>query len=164
MKATSMFYEQPTVLRIGSVAEILKAFIGERPKLKPETDWRIIKLKEFVDSHGGNVEDADPICKQLQLEISGRYAGLLFKRSIGIGLREYAMRQRINLAAERLRTTAKSIKEIAADAGYQRSAELCRRFKQTFQVSPTDYRRTWRAAEKITTAETRANLARRRSA
>ena len=162
MKANSTLYQQPTILRLGSVADILNVFIGDRPKLKPETDWRIIKLKEFIDSHGGNVGDAGPICRQLQLEISGRYAGMLFKRSVGIGLREYAMRERLNLAAERLRTTAKSVKEIAVDAGYQRSAELCRRFKETFHVSPTNYRRTCRAVAGIDTAGKHVMTPRRR--
>ena len=164
MKATSEIYRQPSVFSVGAIVGLMDTFVGESLKLRPGTDWRIMKLKEFVDHRAGNVGDADPICEQLELAISGRYAGMLFKRSFGIGLREYAMRLRLNLAAERLRTTAKSIKEIAADAGYQRSSELCRRFKETFHVSPTNYRRTCRAAEQTTKAATRAATARPRPA
>jgi Helix-turn-helix domain len=162
MKATSTVYRSPTVFRVGAIVGLMNAFVGESLKLKLGTDWRIIRLKEFIDIRAGNIGDADPVCAQLELAISGRYAGMLFKRSFGIGMREYALRQRLNLAAERLRTTAKSIKEIAAEAGYQRSAELCRRFKETFHISPTRYRQTCRAAEQMTTAGTRAAAVRSR--
>ncbi len=159
MKAISAVYRPPTVSRVGAIVGLMNALVGESLKLKPGSDWRIIRLKEFIDIRAGNIGDADPVCAQLELAISGRYAGMLFKRTFGIGIREYAMRQRLNLAAQRLRTTAKSIKEIAAEAGYQRSAELCRRFKETFHISPTSYRQTCRAAEQMTAIGMRAGAA-----
>lgn len=155
MRVNLRIYRQPSVLSLGSVTGFRSALLSESRKGCYGIDWRIEKLKDFIDHCEGKLGDVDPLCEQLQLDISGRYAGMLFKRSIGVGLREYSMRQRLNIAAKRLRATASSIKQIAADVGYQRSAELCRRFKEVFHLSPTQYRRTCRLAEQMWTTEMR---------
>jgi two-component system response regulator YesN len=107
-------------------------------------DWRIKKLKEFIDT---NIQTAawnfNEVCQQLHLGISVYQASRLFGRSIGIGLRRYATRQRFERAAERLRNTSKSIKEIAAESGYQWPEDFARGFKKEFGLSPTEYRQLW---------------------
>jgi AraC-like DNA-binding protein len=155
VRVNPKIYRQPSVLSLGSVTTFQSAPLAESPKARYWIDWRIEKLKDFIDNCEGKIEDLEALCEQLQLDISGRYAGMLFKRLIGVGLREYSMRQRVNIAAKRLRATPGSIKEIAADVGYQRSAELCRRFKEVFHLSPTQYRRTCRLAEQMWTTEIR---------
>jgi AraC-like DNA-binding protein len=104
-------------------------------------DWRIKKLKEFIDT---NIEHAswnfNEVCQQLQLGITVHQASRVFERSMGIGLRKYATRQRFENAAEKLRNTSRSIKEIAAELGYQWPEDFARGFKKEFRLSPTEYR------------------------
>jgi AraC-like DNA-binding protein len=113
-------------------------------------DWRIKKLKEFIDT---NVENAawnfDKVCRQLRLGISVYQASRLFGRSIGIGLRKYATRQRFERAANKLRNTSSSIKEIAAELGYQWAEDFARGFKKEFGLSPTEYRQLSHAVEAV---------------
>ena len=113
-------------------------------------DWRIKKLKEFIDT---NIENAawnfDEVCQQLHLGISVYQASRLFGRSIGVGLRKYATRRRFENAAEKLRNTSRSIKEIAAELGYQWPEDFARGFKKEFRLSPTDYRQLSHSVEAV---------------
>lgn len=105
-------------------------------------DWRIAKLLEFIESGEGRVGwDLNHICQELRLNISGPYAAQLFKRCIGLGIREYSKKNRLLLAAERLEIPDLPIKVIAAEIGYRSVAHFSRRFKEQFHVSPTEFRK-----------------------
>ena len=150
MQAT---YQRPIAKYLGTV----RAFLDT-----PTMDWRIKKLKEFIDT---NVENAawnfDEVCRQLHLGISVYQASRLFERSIGIGLRKYATRQRFERAADKLRNTSSSIKEIAAELGYQWAEDFARGFKKEFRLSPTDYRQLWHSVEEVQSRKHSNSLARR---
>src|SRR6267142_6997934 len=98
-------YQRPIAKYLGTVRTVLDT---------RTMDWRIEKLKEFIDT---NIQKAswnfDDVCQQLHLGISVYQASRLFVRSIGIGLRRYATRRRFERAAAELRNPSKSIKEIA---------------------------------------------------
>jgi AraC-like DNA-binding protein len=132
MKAILVSYQRPIVKYLGTARAFLDA---------PPMDWRIEKLKGFIDS---NIENAtwnfNEVCQQLQLGISVYQASRVFGRSMGIGLRKYATRQRLENAAGKLRNTSRSIKEIAAELGYQWPEDFARGFKKEFRLSPTEYR------------------------
>lgn len=101
----------------------------------------MVKLLRFIDSHEGHVQwDIERACRELKLDISGGYAARLFKRYVGLGFREYAKEKRLSAAATCLKTTALSVKEIAAEFGYRSAPDFTRRFKQQFHLSPTEFR------------------------
>jgi len=108
-------------------------------------DWRARKLKEFIDSQPGKFRwNLDDVCKQLDLAMSGRQARRVFRHVMRIGFKEYLKKSRLGFAAEQLKaTTTVPIKAIAADAGYERTAEFGRSFKRLFLVSPTEFRTVW---------------------
>jgi len=113
-------------------------------------DWRIKKLKEFIDTNIDNAAwNFDEVCQQLHLGISVYQASRLFGRSIGVGLRKYVTRRRFENAAEKLRNTSRSIKEIAAELGYQWPEDFARGFKKEFRLSPTDYRQLSHSVEAV---------------
>jgi AraC-like DNA-binding protein len=56
---------------------------------------------------------------------------------------------RLELGAEALRTTSRSVQRVANDAGYESEAAFNRAFKRRFSVPPARYRREARAAAKI---------------
>ena len=138
----SMAYESPAVQYRGALDDVLRGLFPLPRQGRPGLDWRIMKLLHFIDDHGGNVGwGLDRACRELRLEISGAYAARLFKRCIGLGIREYAKKKRFLMAAERLKTTDLPIKVIAAEFGYQSLAHFTRRFKEQFRLSPTEFRR-----------------------
>lgn len=137
-----MVYERPRMQYLGTLNTFLERLFIEIPKATSNTDWRVKKLQGFIDSHDGKIGwDLPRICRELGLGISGSHAARLFKRGTGIGVREYAKRQRLKIAAELLKTTTLSVKEIAAHLGYRDPWDFERQFRRLFRLSPTEFRR-----------------------
>ena len=64
--------------------------------------------------------------------VSEDYVGQYFKMLTGINPQDYIEYQRMEQAVEYLRTSKKSIKDIAEEIGYKDTAYFCRRFKMMF--------------------------------
>jgi methylphosphotriester-DNA--protein-cysteine methyltransferase len=159
-----MNYQHPAIEELASTAVFLNPFPIETAKPSEQVDWRVRKIKEFIDNRNGVTgSDFDEICGQLNLHISGTYAAQVFKESIGIGWREYAARYRVATAAERLKTTSNSVKEIAAELGYRRPQDLARGFKKAYRMSPTDYRHLYHLLEVMLPIEEQSPIAVRSS-
>jgi AraC-like DNA-binding protein len=156
-----MDYEQPTIEVLAQIWVFLTPFLIATARPNEQIDWRIRKIKELIENKNGTAgSDLDKICKQLNLHISGTYAAQLFNESIGIGWREYAARYRLATAAERLKSTSNSVKEIAGELGYRRPQNLSRGFKKTYQLTPKHYRYLyhlldvmWPVEERLANAE-----------
>jgi len=134
-------YQRPIAKYLGTVRTFLDT---------PTMDWRIKKLKEFIDTNVRNAAwNFDEVCRQLHLGISVYQASRLFERSVGVGLRKYATQRRFERAAEMLRNTHSSIKEIAAELGYQWAEDFARGFKKEFRLSPTEYRQLRHSMEAV---------------
>ena len=137
-----MFYEPPAVQNRGAINDVLRVLLPLRRKGRPSMDWRIARLLDFIDSQMGRVGwGLDHVCQELTLNISGAYAAQLFKRCTGLGIRDYAKKRRLSLAAERLEIPDLPIKVIAAEFGYRSVAHFSRRFKEQFHLSPTEFRK-----------------------
>lgn len=145
MGASQTIYERSRIECLGTIRVFLEQLLTEIPKATHGMDWRVKKLQEFIDAQDGKAGwDLDEVCRELGLGICGTYAGKLFKRAMGMGLREYAMKKRLKTAADRLTTTTCSIKEIAGDLGYRSPRDLARGFHKTLRLSPTQCRRMYR--------------------
>ena len=75
----------------------------------------------------------------------------------------YLSNWRLELAAEALRSTSRSVLEIAGDIGYESEAAFNRAFKRRFLVPPARYRREWRSGayartDATTTTATEASV------
>ncbi len=140
-----MAYKRPNVRVLGTVHAFWDQRISMQSDEPAEMDWRAKRIKESVDSHPGNVGwNLDDVCKRLGLPISGRQARRVFRRAMRIGFKEYLKKSRLGFAAKQLKeTTTVQIKAIAADAGYERTAEFGRSFKRLFLLSPTEFRTVW---------------------
>jgi AraC-like DNA-binding protein len=69
------------------------------------------------------------------------YLGNLLKDRTGFTFTELVQKQRLNRAALLLRTTERSIGEIAADCGYESPGYFHRLFKSRYGTTPSRYRR-----------------------
>lgn len=107
----------------------------------PLGDRRITHLLELIEENY-----SDP---RLTLSRASRWVGLSrgyvsrrFKQETGWGFRQYVRRVRVEKAAALLVTTGLSIKEVAAAVGYTPRcvSEFDRHFKDTYGLTPTQYR------------------------
>lgn len=64
----------------------------------------------------------------------------LFKRRIGLAPMDYFTRLRMERACRLLETTSLSVKEVAAELGYEDPFYFSRVFKSVNQLAPSDYR------------------------
>jgi AraC-like DNA-binding protein len=69
-----------------------------------------------------------------------------FTRFIGQAPMAYLTDWRLELGAEALRSTSRSVQRVALDSGYESEAAFNRAFKRRFSVPPARYRRETRAA------------------
>jgi AraC family transcriptional regulator of arabinose operon len=68
----------------------------------------------------------------------------LFKREVGVSIGRYAKKIQLNRAAQLLKMSQRSLKEIRNEIGIPNGANFVRHFKQWFGMSPSAYRRLQR--------------------
>lgn len=136
-----MAYEQPRLHRGTGIRSLIDRALREMPNPRPPSDWRVEGILRFVDEQSGKLGwDLNDLCTQLELGITGTHAAKLFTRHTGMGIREYAKQVRLTLAAQQLRTTTVSVKQIALELGYRNPNDFCRQFKKLFSLNPTEFR------------------------
>ena len=95
----------------------------------------IVYLNQKATSQISRWQIADSV------NISEDYLTRIFKKDMGISPWDYLNRYRIQLAGELLRTSGKTINEIAGEVGFQDQAYFCRVFKKIVGVAPGKMRR-----------------------
>jgi AraC-like DNA-binding protein len=73
-----------------------------------------------------------------------------FAKYLGVSPMSYLTDWRLELGAEALRTTSRSVQSIAIEVGYESEAAFNRAFKRRFDQPPARYRRGWRERPKHT--------------
>ena len=145
MERDKTLYEPPVVQMLDTLNPFFDLFLPKSLGTPVNKDWRIEKLRSFIDCHPGQLHlGIEKICKHLELPMSNRQARRLFKIATGVGIKQYARRRRLTCALEQLRTTNAAVKVIAADLGYEKTGHLSRSFKEFFHLGPMEFRRIWR--------------------
>ncbi|ACT03002.1 response regulator transcription factor [Paenibacillus sp. JDR-2] len=72
---------------------------------------------------------------------SPNYLGLMFKEEMGVGFSEYVITMRMERAGELLKDPKVKIYEVADQVGYRYMPYFSRQFKETFGMTPIDFRR-----------------------
>jgi AraC-like DNA-binding protein len=100
------------------------------------------------------------------LELLAQQAGLSrsalsdrFTKFLGQAPMAYLADWRLELAAEALRSTSRSVQRVALDVGYDSEAAFNRAFKRRFAAPPARYRKGWRSKERIEVHALRESLA-----
>ena len=122
--------------------EAVRASIEHHPPLaqvmRAMTDVQIGRALELVHRAPGDPWSVASLAKAIGMSRS-RFAER-FTKLVGITPMAYVTEWRLQKALARLRRKNASIKEIAAEVGYQSSAAFTRAFAQRFGVPPTEYR------------------------
>jgi AraC family transcriptional regulator len=99
---------------------------------------RILRVQLFIQEH---------LDEELSLERLARVAHFspyhfhrIFRALVGEGVNEHVRRLRLESAAVALKTTGRTVLEVALDAGYGTHEAFTRAFRQMFGVSPSQYR------------------------
>jgi transcriptional regulator GlxA family with amidase domain len=141
-----MLYERPVIQSWGTLHDVLDLFSSKRIHLPTSDDWRVQKLRSFIDIDPANMQRSlEQVCKELRLCVSARQARRLFKACTGVGIKEYRMKKRLDAAAHELRTTDLPVKVIAGRTGYRHVSTFTKHFLKQFHLRPIDFRRLWNA-------------------
>lgn len=127
-------------------------------------DARKHEIAEFIQMNFDKPISLEDLSKQMFLSYA--YLSKYIKRHFGMGFAEYLNQVRLNFAVSQLLHSDLSIVRIAMESGFASSAALNKAFKQTYNMTPTEYRRQWgnhaatTAAKEESDADVREMLAR----
>ena len=109
---------------------------GAAAHLEYVRDRRLRKLLELMES------EPRPRIQHwaLTFKLSQSHLQHLFKRATGVGLGHALYERRLQRAAQLLRSTDMSIKEIAGAVGYRHSSSFTRAFEREFHRAPLHFR------------------------
>lgn len=97
------------------------------------------RIAEYLVAHIRENFSADALEKHFFL--SYKHMAAVFKKEKQMTLHQYHTRARMSEACHLLRTTLLSVSEISEQLGYHDMLYFSRCFRQTMQISPTEYRR-----------------------
>lgn len=103
----------------------------------------LLKIQKVVEYIHANLEErltVDDLARAARLSRSRLC--YLFKAEMGVAPMQYLKRCRFEKARDLLETTSLSLKEIRSRIGLSDRSHFTRGFKETFGVTPFEYRRT----------------------
>lgn len=119
------------------VYEISETLHSNRQK----KNWRLIQqLIGYLREHTAENITLRKLAEQFS--ISPNYLGVIFKEETGHNFSEYFIQLRMEQAGELLKTTQMKVYEIADRVGYRHLPYFSRQFKETYGMTPLEYRRS----------------------
>jgi transcriptional regulator GlxA family with amidase domain len=110
----------------------------------PEAAARIEQSIAYMAQNLGRPLQVATLAAKASISPSHFFA--LFKRRIGLAPMDYFTRLRMDRACLLLETTSLSVKEVAAELGYEDPFYFSRVFKSVNRLAPSDYRLARRAS------------------
>ncbi len=112
-----------------------KTFSYEKEIEKSKTI--VDKVNQYIHDHYMDNIDRSKIASEFFL--TPDYLGKLYKKKTGIAIKSYINEYRIEKAKELLKTSDKSISEVAVAVGFDNFSYFSTLFKKITGVSPKDY-------------------------
>lgn len=123
-------------------AHLLQHYSTQTPKIKSYCDGlsqtRLRQVTEYIHQHSAQNPSLMTMAELAQM--SPYYFSRLFKQSTGFTPHQYLLKCRIDQAKRLLKTTNRSIADIAGQVGFVDQSHLNRHFKRYFGVSPSQCR------------------------
>ncbi len=132
------------IKRVGYLFDLLSTLIDAqsvtRSKEKPydySSETYVEHALQYISINYGHIKVSD-IANYIGINRS--YLTSIFKKVLQVSPQEYLVNYRLRLAAELIRTTNQSIREISNKAGYDNPFNFSKMFKSAYGVSPKTYR------------------------
>ena len=100
---------------------------------------RLQLMLQYINSNYANIITLNDIAEYVQ--VSKSTALNLFNRFIHTTPINYLINYRLSQAAKLLRNTEKKIYAVARETGFESTGYFCRKFKENYYLTPSDYRR-----------------------
>jgi len=124
-----------------TLAHLLAMMIRHRHERNRDTSDAVQKVAQGIIYMSEHLDQPLRVSALSALaNLSPAHFAVLFKQQTGCSPRDYLHLLRIHRACQLLRSSALSVKEIAARLGYQDQFHFSRQFKAFQGVSPSDYR------------------------
>jgi AraC family transcriptional regulator len=99
------------------------------------------KLRQVLDYIHENITDNLSLAELAAVaQMGAHHFTNLFKQSTGLSPYQYVIQQRLAKAQELLKTTDRSIVEIAIESGFSNQSHLTTAFQKNFSITPKKYR------------------------
>ena len=98
------------------------------------------KILQYIDKHCLSPSFSLTVLAD-EFHISIAYMSILFKKKMGVTLTDYVWKLRLEESKRLLNSTDMSIDAISLEVGYYNPASFRRRFKETMNLSPSQYRK-----------------------
>lgn len=98
----------------------------------------ITEMKRYINVHYAEQLTLNLLAYKYSFNAS--YLGRLFKKEIGMSFNDYLRVTRISEACDLMETTDLSVNEIAEKCGYNDPYYFSKQFRETAQLSPSEYR------------------------
>lgn len=120
--------------RVYEISETLQAN-------KNKKNWKFIQqMIEYMKARTHETITLRDLAEQFSL--SPNYLGVIFKEETGKNFSEYFIQLRMEKSCELLKATNLKIYEIADQVGYNHLPYFSRQFKETYSMTPLEYRRS----------------------
>lgn len=122
---------------LNNIHSLLSIFESEMASMTIQ----ISQIRQFIMNNYQNSEFSITLLAE-HFNVSIAYMSYLFKKKTDSNLSDYVWELRLEKAKELLTNTTKSIDEISIEVGYLNPSSFRRKFKQTTNISPSQFRQT----------------------
>ncbi len=106
-----------------------------------ERIYHVERMARFIGEHG--IENISVADVSASCGLHANYAMTLYKRSLGITIKQAIIRHRLDTARSLLIATESPVASIAFDCGFNSLSSFYAAFAQRFATSPATFRRTF---------------------
>ncbi len=132
-----MSFTSLSEVKVWFIEKIKEAAFWVSNKHEEQSMSAVNKAKQYIDENYMKELTLDDVSRVVN--ISSYYFSKVFKEETGENFIDYLTKLRIDAAKNLLKTTNKSMKEIAVEVGYSDPNYFSRNFKKYTGKTPTDY-------------------------
>lgn len=129
------------ILSVREISQYVVAFLNRLTDYNLETTKKInmLEIRNYLDENYSSDIYLDQLADKYG--ISSKYMSKLLKDSLGISFQQYLSNLRINKAKEILKSSKKTIDDVAAEVGFNSRNTFIRTFKNLEGITPGEYRK-----------------------
>lgn len=125
-----------------SLARIYKGNISYMDKKSSSTsNYAVYKALRYIDRECIYITSVKGVAKELSY--SEYYISHIFSEKVGMSMKEYIIKKKLQTAAQMLKTTNLSIGELSDYLNFSTPHTFRQAFKKVYLMSPYEYRKSW---------------------